>query len=110
MIGLRERVALVGGTLTAGPTADGGWQVDAVLPIAATGQLGTAPFFPNASSSGLEGSGGLRLRVAGPLEITASATMTRYQHVLNAEPGEGYFADGALDVYLNGVLGLRLTL
>ena len=42
LIGLRERVALVGGTLTAGPTADGGWQVDAVLPIAATGQLGTA--------------------------------------------------------------------
>ena len=31
LIGLRERVALVGGTLTAGPTADGGWQVDAVV-------------------------------------------------------------------------------
>ena len=34
LIGLRERVALVGGTLTAGPTADGGWQVDARLPAA----------------------------------------------------------------------------
>jgi len=32
LIGLRERVALVGGTLTAGPTTDGGWQVDARLP------------------------------------------------------------------------------
>ena len=42
LIGLRERVALVGGTLTAGPTADGGWQVDAVLPAAGTGPQGSA--------------------------------------------------------------------
>src|SRR6478672_11812386 len=32
LIGLRERVALLGGTLTAGPTSDGGWQVRAWLP------------------------------------------------------------------------------
>ncbi|HEX8866650.1 MAG TPA: histidine kinase [Lentzea sp.] len=30
--GLRGRVEMVGGTLTAGPTADGGFEVDAVLP------------------------------------------------------------------------------
>ena len=32
LIGLRERVELVGGTLSAGPTSDGGWRVDAWLP------------------------------------------------------------------------------
>jgi signal transduction histidine kinase len=32
LIGLRERVALLGGTLTAGPTGDGGWRVQAWLP------------------------------------------------------------------------------
>jgi signal transduction histidine kinase len=32
LIGLRERVELVGGTLRAGPTSDGGWRVDAWLP------------------------------------------------------------------------------
>ena len=32
LIGLRERVALIGGTLSAGPTPDGGWRVDAWLP------------------------------------------------------------------------------
>ena len=30
--GLRGRVEMVGGTLTAGPTSDGGFEVDAVLP------------------------------------------------------------------------------
>jgi signal transduction histidine kinase len=32
LIGLRERVALQGGSMTAGPTASGGWRVDARLP------------------------------------------------------------------------------
>ncbi len=32
LIGMRERAALLGGTLTAGPTPQGGWQVRAVLP------------------------------------------------------------------------------
>jgi signal transduction histidine kinase len=33
LVGMRERVALFGGNLTAGPTAEGGWAVDATLPI-----------------------------------------------------------------------------
>jgi signal transduction histidine kinase len=33
---MRERVAMLGGTLTAGPTGDGGYLVEAVLPLAAT--------------------------------------------------------------------------
>jgi signal transduction histidine kinase len=32
LVGLRERVQLVGGRLTTGPTAEGGWQVEAWLP------------------------------------------------------------------------------
>ncbi|MGN8050949.1 sensor histidine kinase [Curtobacterium sp. 22159] len=33
LIGMRERAVAVGGTLTAGPTTDGGWRVAARLPV-----------------------------------------------------------------------------
>ncbi len=33
LIGLRERVAVLGGSLQSGPTPDGGWSVKAVLPV-----------------------------------------------------------------------------
>jgi signal transduction histidine kinase len=33
-VGMRERVELYGGTLRAGPSADGGWSVEARLPYA----------------------------------------------------------------------------
>ncbi|WP_160096424.1 sensor histidine kinase [Kibdelosporangium aridum] len=33
LVGMRERVSLVGGTLHAGPSADGGFEVRAVLPV-----------------------------------------------------------------------------
>jgi signal transduction histidine kinase len=33
LIGMRERVALYGGTLEAGPGADGGFAVDAMIPV-----------------------------------------------------------------------------
>jgi hypothetical protein len=39
LIGLRERVALYGGRLEAGPRRDGGWQVQARFPVDPT----TAP-------------------------------------------------------------------
>ena len=34
LLGLRERIALVGGTLESGPSPDGGWRVVAWLPAA----------------------------------------------------------------------------
>jgi len=34
LIGMRERAALYGGTVTAGPTPDGGWSVAAELDLA----------------------------------------------------------------------------
>jgi signal transduction histidine kinase len=36
IIGMRERAAMLGGTLAAGPTADGGYLVEAVLPLDAS--------------------------------------------------------------------------
>ena len=38
IIGMRERAALYGGDITAGPAADGGFEVLAVLPLQATGR------------------------------------------------------------------------
>jgi signal transduction histidine kinase len=36
IVGMRERVAMLGGTLSARPTSDGGYLVEAVLPLATT--------------------------------------------------------------------------
>jgi signal transduction histidine kinase len=36
IVGMRERAAMLGGSLSAGPTGDGGYLVEAVLPLAAT--------------------------------------------------------------------------
>jgi signal transduction histidine kinase len=33
IVGMAERASLLGGTLQAGPDPDGGWTVDAVLPL-----------------------------------------------------------------------------
>jgi signal transduction histidine kinase len=33
IVGMRERAAMLGGTLAAGPTADGGYLVEATLPL-----------------------------------------------------------------------------
>jgi signal transduction histidine kinase len=35
LVGMRERIESTGGTCTAGPHGDGGWQVHATLPVAA---------------------------------------------------------------------------
>jgi signal transduction histidine kinase len=43
LLGLRERVAVVGGHLEAGPTPDGGFQVTATLPVAGHGATTSPP-------------------------------------------------------------------
>ncbi len=52
LLGLRERIALVGGTLESGPTADGGWRVVAWLPAAAAPRARTARPAPAATATG----------------------------------------------------------
>jgi signal transduction histidine kinase len=42
LVGMRERAASVGGTLTAGPSPDGGFAVRADLPIAAGTEEGAS--------------------------------------------------------------------
>ena len=49
LLGLRERILLVGGTLESGPTPDGGWRVVAWLPAAAAPAPPPAP--PPAASA-----------------------------------------------------------
>lgn len=44
--GMRERAEILGGTLTAGPLPDGGWSVDAVLPLASGVPLAGPPTPP----------------------------------------------------------------
>lgn len=43
LIGMRERAASASGTLVAGPTATGGYQVVATLPVSASGEPETTP-------------------------------------------------------------------
>ena len=51
LLGLRERIALVGGTLESGPTPDGGWRVVAWLPAATAPAAPAAPA-PTATATG----------------------------------------------------------
>jgi signal transduction histidine kinase len=50
LVGMRERVALTGGRLRAGPTAGGGFRVEAWLPLAAAGSTPT----PDTDSPGTD--------------------------------------------------------
>ncbi|MDX6251492.1 MAG: hypothetical protein QOF10_4852 [Kribbellaceae bacterium] len=58
LIGMRERVATVGGTVSAGPTAEGGFRVHAILPLLEGVEYddpGTAGGRPDADPPGLPG-------------------------------------------------------
>ena len=46
LVGMRERAAVFGGVLSAGPTPEGGWQVEATLPLAAPALAGSQHLTP----------------------------------------------------------------
>lgn len=77
LVGLDERVRLVGGTLRAGPAADGGFEVAARLPAVAGAEPGPAgdPFATESARELAQAEarvrGGLRQTVLAPLAVLA---------------------------------------
>ncbi|MFD7813874.1 sensor histidine kinase [Streptomyces sp. NPDC059785] len=57
LVSMRERVAALGGELTAGPTDDGGFRVAATLPVTAASLPGAATTPPVAATAPLEDTG-----------------------------------------------------
>ncbi|GHJ40033.1 sensor histidine kinase [Streptomyces sp. TS71-3] len=51
--GMRERVTMLGGEMTAGPTADGGYEVAAFLPVEPVHEAGGAPVAATGSGAGM---------------------------------------------------------
>ncbi len=80
------------------------------LPVLSTGEIGSADFFPRAKAAGIEGTLGIGFQLSHSFELRAAAQITRYTFQFNAQPGDAYQADSALDSYLGGMIALRWSI
>ena len=69
LAGMRDRVAACGGSLTAGPTQAGGWQVSALLPVAPAAVLRADGGRTNSGVSVLAKPAGSGRMKQGPLHV-----------------------------------------
>ena len=65
--------------------------------------------FRRGSNFGIEGQLGAGYRIAGPVSIRLAFDFVRYGLGFSTEPMDMYRAGGAIDTYLGGNLGVRLT-
>ncbi|MBB6439003.1 sensor histidine kinase [Streptomyces candidus] len=79
LLGMRERVALHGGTLTTGPQADGGFAVVAALPLGGPDPAGPGPVPSTGSDTGTGPVAGRRTDPT-PRTATAATTATAVPH------------------------------
>lgn len=79
------------------------------LPVLSSGEIISATYFPAGSASGLEGGGGIGLKMPflEALQVRAAFNFTRYG--LSFKPSGTYNATGATDQYIGGNLSLRYT-
>lgn len=66
-------------------------------------------FFKRGSNFGIEGQLGAGYRIFGPLSIRLAFDFIRYGLGFQPDPMDTYRAGGAVDTYLGGNLGVRLT-
>lgn len=78
--------------------------------VLSSGQIESDDFFPRATTRGLDLQLELSAALRWGLDLRAGATLERYGHALNPEPGDTHIAGGALDQYLRFYLRLGFTL
>ncbi len=82
-----------------------------VMPVLSAPEVISSKFFPNGSVLGLEGGLGLgvQLPFLKALQIRAAFDFARYGLSFRAAATDTYVAEGAVDQYLGGSLGVRFT-
>jgi hypothetical protein len=82
-------------------TAHGAW-----LLILATGEIGSASYFPRSNAGGVEAGLGAAVAVRSGLEVRLSADWRRYFFAMNPMRDDPYIAGGAVDQYLSATVGV----
>jgi hypothetical protein len=77
--------------------------------VLSSGEIESDDFFPRASARGLDLQLELSTSLRWRLDLRAGATLERYGHALNPEPGDTHIAGGALDQYLRFYVRLGFT-